>query len=76
MCMFPLDREGSELHIVIQDTHSSSSNKTIQLEVNLINVCPSASESLLLHRRREQVRRGETDILRHDRFAFALAGKS
>ena len=70
--MFILDREGSELHIVVQDT-CSSSKQTIQLEVDLINVRPSASESLLLHGRREQARRGETDILRHDRLALTLA---
>lgn len=72
--MFNLNREGSKLHIVVQNT-GSSSKQTIQLEVNLINVRPSASKSLLLHRRREQTRRGETDILRDDRLALALASQ-
>ena len=73
--MITLDREGSELHIVVQDTGSSSSKQAIQLEVNLINVSPSASKSLLFHGRREQACWGETDILRHNRLALALASQ-
>jgi len=72
--MFNSGREGSELHIVVQNT-GSSSKQTIQLEVNLVNVRPSASKGLLLHGRREQTRRGETDILGHDCLALALASQ-
>ena len=72
--MLVLDREGSELNIVVQNT-GSSSKKTIQLEVNLVNVRPSTSKSLLLHGRREQTRRGETDILSYDRLALAFASQ-
>lgn len=72
--MLVLDREGSELKIVVQNT-GSSSKKTIQLEVNLVNVRPCTSKSLLLHGRREQTRRGETDILSYDRLALAFASQ-
>jgi len=67
--------EGSELHVVVQNTRSST-KQTIQLEVNLINIGPSTSKSLFLHGRRKQAGRGETDILCHDRLALALAGQS
>jgi hypothetical protein len=73
--MVDLDREGRELNVVVQDT-GSSSKQTVQLEVNLINIGPSASKSLLLHVGREQARRREADILGHNSLALALASQS
>lgn len=72
--MFNSNREGSELHIVVQDT-GSSSKKAVQLEVDLVNVRPGASKGLLLHGRREQASRCETDVLRHNRLALTLASQ-
>jgi hypothetical protein len=74
ICMLVLGRESSELHIVVQDTRSST-KQTAQLEVNLINIRPSTSKSLLLHGRREQASWSETDILLHDRLALTLASQ-
>lgn len=73
--MFDLDIEGSELHIIVKDT-GSSTKQTAKLEVNLINVRPSSSEGLLLHGRHEQAGRGETDVLGHDCLALTLASQS
>lgn len=72
--MFVLDVEGSELHIVVQDT-CSNRKQTAQLKVNLVNVRPSASKSLLLHGRREQARRCEADVLSNDGLALTLASQ-
>ena len=72
--MVDLDREGRELNVVVQDTRSSS-KQTIKLEVNLINIRPEASKSLLLHGRREQASWRETDVLSDDRLAVALASQ-
>ena len=64
---------GSQL---AKTAHSSSSNKTIQLEVNLVNVRPSTGECLLLHWRGEQALGSKADILGHDCLALTLASQS
>lgn len=74
MCILILNREGSELHIVVQDT-GSSGKKAVQLEVNLVNVRPGASKGLLLHGRREHASRCETDVSLHNRLALTLASQ-
>lgn len=72
--MFVLSREGSELEVVVQDTRGSS-KQTIQFEVNLVNIRPSTSKCLLLHRRGEHTLWSEADILSHDRLALTLASQ-
>ena len=73
--MFVLSCEGSELHIVVQNTRGSS-KQTFELEVNLVNVRPSTGECLLLHWRDEQALGSKADILGHDCLALTLASQS
>jgi hypothetical protein len=79
MCLFVmsiLNREGSVLHIIVQDTGSSSRKQTSLLEVNLINIGPSTREDLLLHVRHKQPGRREADILSDNNLALTLASQS
>lgn len=70
-----LKSEGGELHIIVQDTSSSRKQSSL-LEVDLINIGPRASKSLLLHVRGQQTRWSEADVLRDNSLALALAGQS
>jgi hypothetical protein len=73
-----LNGEGSEYDVVVQDAGSSRKQRSL-LEVDLVNIRPSTSESLLLHighQAKECTRRREAYILRDNRLALALAGES
>jgi hypothetical protein len=71
-----LNGEGSVLHIVVQNTSSSSRKQTSLLEVDLINISPGTREDLLLHVRHKQPGRREADILSNNNLALTLASQS
>lgn len=64
-----------KLEVIVKYTSSSSKCRSL-LEINLIHIRPRARKSLLLHRRREQPRRREADVLSDHGLALALASQS